>query len=120
MVTDQEVVQALNLVRTSPSFVLRELKDRRIEVLQIATVPNDGSIYWVAGQTTIPVGTSIASVFVIENGGGNLVNVYWLINGAWYSSSDGEAVKALERNRDEIFPFDWRYDVPVENDVYHH
>jgi hypothetical protein len=119
MVDDRELVQALNLLQSSPSFVLRQCDDRRMDVSQVALVPNDGSVYWIAGESQLPVGRAIPSVFIVENGGGNLIAVYWFIDKAWCKPSDPDTLAKLDLRREDVFPFDWSYAVPVENDIYH-
>ena len=56
---------------------------------------------------------------MVEHGGGNLTTVYWWIEGEWRTPSAGDTLAILGLRRDEVFPFDWRYAVPVENDTYH-
>ena len=119
MVHQRELYQTLNLLRTSPTFVVRERADQRMEISELALVPNDDSVYWVAGESTLPAGRSIPSVFVVENGGGNLIAVYWFIEKAWFKPTDVETLSKLNLRREDVFPFDWRYAVPVENDIYH-
>jgi hypothetical protein len=118
VIQDRKLIQALNLLRTSPTFVFREF-DNRMEVLQLPNVPNDGSVYWIGGESLLPVGRRIPSVFVVEHGGGNLIAVYWWIEKEWWTPSDADTLGVLGLRRDEVFPFDWRYAVPVENDIYH-
>jgi len=119
MVTDSELVKVLNLPRTSPSFAYRQCTDDSLDVIQPSIIPKDDSTYWVAGRSTLPNGQELESVFVIENGGGNLVSIYWFIDDSWYASDDGDVLNALGLPREEVFPFDWQYSIPVENDVYH-
>lgn len=118
MIENRDLIQSLNLLRTAPTFVFRE-HENRLEVVQLPRIPNDGSVYWISGESLLPVGRHIPSAFVVEHGGGNLVAVYWWIEGKWRTPSDGDALAALGLRRDEVFPFDWRYAVPVENDAYH-
>ncbi len=119
MVDDRELVQVLNLLRTSPTFVFCQRGDKRMVVSQLASVPNDGLVYWIAGESQLPKGRTVPSVFNVENGGGNLIAVYWYIDRAWYKPSDSDTLGKLELRREDVFPFDWQYAVPVENDIYH-
>lgn len=118
MIRDRDLIQSLNLLRAAPTFVFREYGNR-LEVAQVSRVPNDGSVYWVSGESLLPTGLSIPSVFVVEHGGGNLIGVYWFLDSTWYKPNDADALAALGLSRQEAFPFDWRYAVPVENDSYH-
>jgi hypothetical protein len=90
-----------------------------MEVSQLASVPNDGSVYWIAGESHLPAGRAVPSVFIVEKGGGNLIAVYWLIDRNWYKPSDSAVLAKLDLRPDDVFPFDWRYAVPVDNDIYH-
>ena len=119
MVDDRDLVQALNLLRCSPKFVLRQNGDQRMEVSQIGLVPDDGLRYWIAGESQLPVGRAIPSVFVVENGGGNLSAVYWYIGKEWYKPSEPDTLAKLDMRQEDVFPFDWRYAVAVANDIYH-
>ena len=120
MVTDLELIERLNLPRTSPSSVLKEnSRSGEIEAIQISEIPKDRALYWVAGVSVLATGRKISSVFRVSNGGGGLVDVYWFIDGAWYASGDADAPAALGAVRDDVIPFDWAYAVPVANDIYH-
>ena len=51
--------------------------------------------------------------------GGTLLAVYWWINHNWYEQNDDEVFSVINDSRDNIFPFDWRYNVKLEKDIYH-
>lgn len=120
MINDTSLVKTLNLPRTSPSFAYRQLPDGSLNVVNPKAITEDGSIYWVAGTTALPRGKkTIPSVFVIENGGENLLAVYWYITDCWFRSDDPDAIDALELPKDQVFPFDWSYAIPVSNDPFH-
>ena len=40
------------------------------------------------------------------------------IDERWFQSDDEDALEALGLAREEVFPFDWSYEVRVANDVY--
>jgi hypothetical protein len=119
VIDDRELSRVLNLLRGSPTFVVRQHMDSRLEVLQVTSVPDDGATYWVSGESQLPAGCVIPSVFVIDRGGGDLVSIYWLIGDRWYKPSDADTLSTLGLARDAVFPFEWRYSVPVENDLFH-
>lgn len=120
-VNHDELRRRLNLVESSGSFVLREVgNDGQAEVKTIAVVPKDDGIYWVGGETTLKAGNSLRSVFRVDTGaGGSLLTVYWNINGSWYEHDSPETFAALGIERDDAFPFDWSYKVPLEDDAFH-
>lgn len=119
MITDLQLTKTLNLPRTSPAFAYRQRADGSLDVVQPSLIPNDDSTYWVAGRTILANREELASVFIIESGGGNIVGVYWFVNNGWYKSDDPDAPGALGIPKESIFPFDWQYAIPVENDIYH-
>ena len=119
MVTDTDLAKTLNLPRTAPSFAYRQHTDGSLDVLQPNSIPKDGSIYWLAGDSILSNGRKLTSVFIIEDGGGNLVASYWFIADNWYKSDDDDVLIALGLQKREVFPFDWQYAIPVDNDVYH-
>jgi len=119
MPVDDSTRRSLNLVHGSPDYTLQELGTGEINVLQLEDIPNDGYVYWLSATTKIKSGRKIPSVFVIANGGSDLVKVYWLIAEQWYASDDLLAAAALGLEKAEIFPFDWSYAIPVTNDIYH-
>jgi len=110
---DEETAKSLNLLIGSPTFVFRH-GEVAFELVRPAMIPADGHTYSVAGESMLPDGTRVASVFVIEDGGGNLRTTYWQIEGDWYEPNDSE----LDAHHKDRFPFDWSYAVPVENDGY--
>ena len=67
-------------------------------------IPADGHIYWVAGESLLPDGTRIPSVFVLEDGGDTVAKVYWRVEAGWQEPSD------------PFSSFDRIYAVPVAND----
>lgn len=116
---DPQSAKDLNLVHGSPSFAIRHARNGEVEVIQPAVIPDDGCIYTVAGTSLLPDNSQIPSVFVIENGGGNLVKVYWQIKGNWYEPVDDQVPQLLEMERDDLSQFDWSYALPVANDAFH-
>jgi len=119
MVTDTQLTRTLNLPRISPAFAYRQHEDGSLDVLQPSIIPNDDSIYWVAGHSTLANGHELVSVFIIEHGGGNVLAIYWFEDNSWYKSDDPDVPAALGLQKVDIYPFDWQYAIPVENDIYH-
>lgn len=120
-VTHDELRRRLNLVDSSGSFVLREVgNDGKAEVKTITVVPKDDGVYWVGGETTLKTGKSLRSVFRVDTGaGGSLLTVFWHIEGSWYEHDSPETYGALGIKRDDAFPFDWSFKVPLEDDAFH-
>ena len=111
---DEETARSLNLLIGSPTFVFRH-GEVAFELVRPAMIPADGHTYSVAGESVLPDGTRVPSVFVIEDGGGNLRTTYWRVEGDWYEPSDSE----LDAHHENRMPFDWSYAVPVANDLRH-
>jgi hypothetical protein len=121
MAVDQQLYSHLNTIVQSKGFTFREM-DRagRTVVKKLAIVPNVSGVHWISGWTTAANGKIIESVFKVDTDtSGSLLSAYWLIGGVWYISTDGDALVALASQRNEVFPFDWRYDVPLEVDLFH-
>ena len=121
MISDNDMRQRLNLVRTARSFVLQEVgATGEANVASLSVVPKSSGIYWVPGKTILKSGRTIESVFRVDtDAGGTLVSAYWWIDGMWYAQEDVDAINAIGVSRDQIFPFDWAYDVPLEEDIFH-
>lgn len=117
---DQATKQWLNLLNGSPSFVIR-LGDGHPNVQKVPKVPANDGLYWMAGTTKTARGDLIKSVFEVDtDAGGSLTGVYWFIEGKWITSSEKSAAyKALKATEAEIFPFDWEFTVPLEDDMFH-
>lgn len=46
MIVDDDLTKTLNLSRTSPGFVLKQIgADGTLEVIQMGTIPNDDDIF---------------------------------------------------------------------------
>lgn len=120
-VTHDELRRRLNLIESSGSFILREVgNDGEAEVKAVEVVPKDDGVYWIGGETTLKTNTSLRSVFRVDTGaGGSLLTVYWLIEGTWYEHDSPGTFAALGVARDDAFPFDWRFKVPLEDDAFH-
>ena len=121
MIRDTDMCQRLNLVRTSGSFVVRETGDLgEAEVLSVKVVAKGQGICWVGGTSILKSGRDVESVFRVDtDSGGTLVSVYWWIGGNWYEHDDADALTALGLSRDQVFPFDWRFCVALEEDIFH-
>jgi hypothetical protein len=121
MVQDVELVKRLNLLRSSDAFVLRELShDGSAEVLRTPRVPRGSGVYWVSGSTLMRNGLHVESVFRIDtDAGATLLAAFWWLDGHWYQQDDPGAPNALRVPRSDVFPFDWRFAVPVEHDEFH-
>jgi hypothetical protein len=120
MAVEKDLIKTLNLLRTQPKFVLHEKEDRTLNVLSVNRIPDGDGFYWVAGSTILRSGIEIPSVFVIDtDSGAEQYNVYWYVDGEWFQHSDSEsAANRLGIPREDIFPFSWRYHVPVEKDIH--
>ncbi|MEL6563227.1 MAG: hypothetical protein AAFQ59_02195 [Pseudomonadota bacterium] len=122
MEKDKTTVQWLNLVHTSPTFVIRMGGEKdNANVLSPPVVPNNDGEYWIAGETVLKNGVKLKSVFRVDtNAGGTLVGAYWRIADAWWDFQNRPAVlDALSAEEKEIFPFDWSYAVALEEDIFH-
>ena len=120
MVSD-ELRQWLNLVHSSPTFVIR-IDDKTLQgtVRSPKIVPANDGEYWVAGETSLKSGRKLASVFRVQtNSGGTLLGGYWRVGDDWLDLQDDLSYAALAYTRDEETPFDWSYAVPLSEDLYH-
>jgi hypothetical protein len=120
-VSDDELRRRLTLIESSKTFVLKEVGDDGTASVQTCQViPNDDGIYWVHGKTKLKNGRELPSVFRVDtNAAGDLLSVYWLLDGDWYEHDSADTFSALGIERDDAFPFDWSYTTPLENDAFH-
>lgn len=121
MISDTDMNQRLNLIRTSGSFVLQEVgKEGEANVVSAKVVPKETGVYWIGGTTIVKSLAEIESVFRVDtNSGGTLLSVFWWIGGKWYKHDDEGALFAMGLTREEVFPLDWRFTVPLEVDIFH-
>lgn len=121
MINDIELCQHLNLLRTQGSFVYHEdIQQDRMTCQHPNIIPKASGVYWVHGATVVRSGLEIDSVFQVDtDSGGTLLTIFWWINETWYKHDDEGAVSALGLSKEEIFPFDWRFTVPLEEDIFH-
>lgn len=119
MTLDLQLEKWLNLLRGSNKFVLKDEPDGGAEVLSPERVPALDGFYWVHGETTLNSGRKVESAFHIDtDSGGELYEVYWWIDGKWYDHQDPKA-HLLLGSKEQIFPFDWRFSVPLTEDSHH-
>ena len=109
MVRDKDMIQRLNLLKSSSTFVLKEVGTAgEAEVLTLPTVPDSSGLYWVSGETTLKSGDKLTSVFRIDtDASGTLLSTYWHVNDHWYSHDDKDVAGVLNMAREAMFPFDW-------------
>jgi hypothetical protein len=41
------------------------------------------------------------------------------ILGKWYRHEDADALTSLGLSIEQVFPFDWRFAIPLEEDIFH-
>jgi hypothetical protein len=119
VITDQVLIKRLNFLRNQPEWVYRETSTST-QVLKPAIVPDQHGFYWLAGTTITAAGVEIPSVFVVDtDAGAEQYRVYWYIDGHYYESQEFEEVaRLLGVPSSNVFPFRWRYHVPVANDIH--
>ncbi|WP_305968636.1 MULTISPECIES: hypothetical protein [unclassified Mameliella] len=118
---DQETMKRINLLHGAPRFVLRsDPQTGQHAVRNPSQVPRADGEYWMHGTSILSNGAELASVFVVDtDSGGTLRAIFWLSDSGWIDSQDPQAPDTLDLPRDRIFPFDWRFDVPLEEDIFH-
>jgi hypothetical protein len=121
MITDPELGKDLQFLNSQRSWVYREIPEENVaQVLSPPSIPKATGVYWIAGETVLHCGRRLDSVFQVDtDSGGELMSVYWHIGGQWYKHDDEDVLRALEVSRDDVFPFDWSFAVPLEEDVFH-
>jgi len=121
MIKDNETIQRLNLLSSSRAFVLKEIgTDGRASVLHLSRIPKRDGTYWIFGHTTLKCGRTLESVFVVDTeSGGTLSRVFWRVERNWFDQQDPEILGALALTREEVFPYDWKYAVGLEEDIFH-
>lgn len=119
---DQTTAKRINLLHGAPRFVLRvDPATGRGEVSNPSRVPKASGEYWIHGTTILSGGVELPSVLVVDtDSGGTLRAVFWKgADGGWIDSQNPQVPEMLGLSRDRIFPFDWRFDVPLEQDIFH-
>jgi hypothetical protein len=121
MVNEEELRQALQFLLTQKTWVMKDIpKQDKSEVVTLTLIPKGTGTYWIAGETRLRSGRKLESVFRVDtNGGGSLVAVFWKINGKWYRHEDSDTLAALGMEKADVFPFDWSFAVPLEEDIFH-
>ena len=119
MTVSPDIAKNLNVLRQSPAFALRETDDGGFAVVTPSAIPDDGAIYWLAGQSRLASGASVSSVFVVGGGGSDFIRAFWCVDDTWVQSDNPIAVELLRLPKSDVFPFDWAYAIPVTNDVFH-
>lgn len=112
-----EVAQWLNLLRTSPAFVLFEGAEPGNERLeQVEVVLAGVGNCWISGQLATASHRSFEAVHVVStNDGGQVVRSYVWIDD-WYSADELGAVIGEEAR--SVYPLRYSLAVPLEEDRY--
>ncbi len=118
---EPEFIKHLNLVQSSPSFVIHIAENTGAGAVSNPTaIPDKSGEYLIHGTTTLKCGHELESVFHIDTAtGGTLRAIYWMLTSGWTDSQDADAPSALSLDRSEVFPFDWTFSVPLERDIFH-
>lgn len=118
---DPEFIKYLNLVQSSPSFVVRIEKKTGVATVSNPTViPDKSGEYLLHGTTTLKGGRKVESIFHIDTDtDGTLRAIYWKVAKSWINSQEANAASVLALDPSEIFPFDWAFSIPLEHDIFH-
>ena len=121
VVIDPEFVKSLNLLDGAPRFVIRvDAKTQKCTVLNPEKIPDNDGAYLVHGTTILANGTRVRSVFNVNtDSGGTFMAVFWKVGTCWMDSQDINIPEAFGIDRVDMFPFDWEFSVPLENDIFH-
>jgi len=118
-----EVARILNFFLNAPEWVQRETEQYGEivrTVKKIAKVPNRSGIYWMHGSVILRLENKVDAVFVVDSdAGGKLLQSYWHVGNVWYAQEDPELPAALGLGREEMFPYDYMFTVPLERDSFH-
>ena len=121
MKLDNDLIQLLNLLQMSNDFVLHEIGENgEVEVVNPSEVPANTGVYWVYARIILKSQKHIDGVFRLDtDSGGSHLEVFWSVKDQWFRQDDSDLLSALGGNRADIFPYDWKYGVPLEEDLYH-
>ena len=124
MIIKKELVQFLNLVHLTPGFVIHETDQTSTgsEFINVQTIPNNDGIYWVPGKVIFKNLDEHDAVFVVDtNSGGSFLEVFLYLDKKWWDliHRDPHLFDVLHVDKDDVFPFDWTFSIPLEYDMYH-
>jgi hypothetical protein len=117
MPLDPAIARRCNFFLNAPDWVMREQAGKTVAV-RLPGVPDDGNLYWVGGTVIAKSGIQVPAVFT-TTGRGELHASFWRVGTEWFASDDPALPVALGSDRRELWPFDYRFNVPVERDTYH-
>lgn len=111
-----EAARWLNLIRGSPTFVVKESAGGS-QVLQIEQIPDLSGAWWVCGTVTTSGGHTFEAVHVVStDDGGELLQTYVWADG-WLTIASLAERRGMSAR--DVFPFDHTFAVPLERDVFH-
>ena len=117
MPADTDVTKRCNFFSSAPEWVACEQESKTV-VQRLPTIPDDGHLYWVGGAVVLADGRQLSAVFV-TTGRGELHAAFWHVAGTWLSHDDPELSTHLGSPGEELFPFQFKFNVPVERDAFH-
>jgi hypothetical protein len=112
-----DLARRCNFFLNAPDWVMREENGRTV-VLHLPRVPDDGNFYWIGGTIIVGGIENVPAVFTVS-GRDEIQASFWRANDEWFASDDPRLPEALAKERNDLFPFDWRFNVPLERDAYH-
>ena len=90
------------------------------ELLCLQVIHKGTGDYWLAGETRLRSGQILESVFSVNtDSGGALGDVFWRIDDKWYRQDDLETLAVLGIKKEDVFPYDWSFAIPLEEDIFH-
>ncbi|MEZ4247309.1 MAG: hypothetical protein R3B99_03605 [Polyangiales bacterium] len=116
---DAEMVKLLNLLDLYPYRVLRETERGKLDVLSPDSVPAGWGVCWVAGVCVLASGRRMPAAFRLDtDAGASLLTVFFKSEMGWVEQGDPDFLRMLGMTSAEVFPYDWRYSVTIEEDMY--
>lgn len=117
MPVDDDLRRTCNFFLDAPDWAMREEK-RGTLVKKLSRIPDDGAMWWLAGIIILANGDEMVAVFSTSSSG-ELFVVVARVGDEWVEPNDPEFRRRIGLNTTEIFPYDWRFNIPFEKDVFH-
>lgn len=86
--------------------------------MEFKKIPLDGRKYECGGEVFLANGLDLQASFRIQKTKDPLLiedTVYTCIDGDWYKLGEKDFYAKTELEKDDIFPFEWKSDIPLDH-----
>lgn len=113
-----ELSTVFDLILNNKAFFV-QIKDEELNLISNQSIHENSGLYIISGCVNLSKGGQLTACFVL-NSDANFSHdsIYFKEKNKWYSLNSEEALDALNKTKEEIFPISWIYHQVIPKDAF--